>query len=78
MENPVLAIDNITTTSLRNIIGGELELDQTLTSRDIINSRMRSVLDAATGAWGGIKVHRVEVKKTLCRRRKFRMPWNGK
>ena len=63
VENPVLAIDNITTTSLRNIIG-ELELDQTLTSRDIINSRMRSVLDAATGAWG-IKVHRVEVKNIV-------------
>ncbi|HHY06240.1 MAG TPA: SPFH/Band 7/PHB domain protein [Clostridia bacterium] len=63
VENPILAIDNITTTSLRNIIG-ELELDQTLTSRDIINSRMRSVLDAATGAWG-IKVHRVEVKNIV-------------
>ncbi|MGI6588402.1 MAG: SPFH domain-containing protein [Peptococcia bacterium] len=63
VENPLLAIDNITTTSLRNIIG-ELELDETLTSRDVINARMRSVLDAATGAWG-IKVHRVEVKNIV-------------
>lgn len=63
VENPLLAIDNITTTTLRNIIG-ELELDETLTSRDVINTRMRSVLDAATGAWG-IKVHRVEVKNIV-------------
>lgn len=63
VENPILAIDNITTTTLRNIIG-ELELDETLTSRDIINARMRSILDAATGAWG-IKVHRVEVKNIV-------------
>lgn len=63
VENPILAIDNITTTTLRNIIG-ELELDETLTSRDVINAKMRSVLDAATGAWG-IKVHRVEVKNIV-------------
>jgi regulator of protease activity HflC (stomatin/prohibitin superfamily) len=63
VENPLLAIDNITTTTLRNIIG-ELELDETLTSRDVINTRMRSVLDAATSAWG-IKVHRVEVKNIV-------------
>ncbi|MGI6144576.1 MAG: SPFH/Band 7/PHB domain protein [Clostridia bacterium] len=63
VENPLLAIDNITTTTLRNIIG-ELELDETLTSRDLINTRMRSVLDAATSAWG-IKVHRVEVKNIV-------------
>ena len=63
VENPLLAIDNITTPTLRNIIG-ELELDETLTSRDLINTRMRSVLDAATSAWG-IKVHRVEVKNIV-------------
>ena len=63
VENPVSAIENLTATTLRNIIG-ELELDQTLTSRDIINSKMRSILDEATDAWG-IKVNRVEVKNIL-------------
>ena len=57
---PVTAIENLTATTLRNIIG-ELELDQTLTSRDIINSKMRAILDEATDPWG-IKVNRVEVK----------------
>jgi regulator of protease activity HflC (stomatin/prohibitin superfamily) len=57
---PMRAIDNLTTTTLRNIIG-ELELDETLTSRDMINNRMRIVLDEATDSWG-IKVNRVEVK----------------
>ena len=57
VENPVNAIENLTATTLRNIIG-ELELDQTLTSRDIINSKMRSILDEATDPWG-IKVNRV-------------------
>ena len=60
VENPINAIENLTATTLRNIIG-ELELDQTLTSRDIINSKMRSILDEATDPWG-IKVNRVEVK----------------
>lgn len=63
VENPLQAIDNISTTSLRNIIG-ELELDETLTSRDVINTRMRSILDQATEPWG-IKVHRVEVKNIV-------------
>lgn len=63
VENPVNAIENLTATTLRNIIG-ELELDQTLTSRDIINSKMRSILDEATDPWG-IKVNRVEVKNIL-------------
>ena len=54
VENPINAIENLTATTLRNIIG-ELELDQTLTSRDIINSKMRSILDEATDPWG-IKV----------------------
>lgn len=63
VENPLLAIDNISTTSLRNIIG-ELELDETLTSRDVINTKMRSILDQATEPWG-IKVHRVEVKNIV-------------
>ena len=58
--NPISAIENLTSTTLRNIIG-ELELDETLTSRDMINTRMRTVLDEATDPWG-IKVNRVEVK----------------
>ena len=63
VDAPVSAIENLTATTLRNIIG-ELELDQTLTSRDIINSKMRSILDEATDPWG-IKVNRVEVKNIL-------------
>lgn len=63
IENPINAIENLTATTLRNIIG-ELELDQTLTSRDIINSKMRSILDEATDPWG-IKVNRVEVKNII-------------
>lgn len=63
VHNPFLAIENLSATSLRNIIG-ELELDETLTSRDIINTRMRAVLDEATDPWG-IKVNRVEVKNIL-------------
>jgi regulator of protease activity HflC (stomatin/prohibitin superfamily) len=60
VENPKLAIDKLATTTLRNVIG-ELELDETLTSRDTINGKLRSILDEATDAWG-IKVNRVEVK----------------
>ena len=63
VENPINAIENLTATTLRNIIG-DLELDQTLTSRDIINSKMRSILDEATDPWG-IKVNRVEVKNIM-------------
>lgn len=63
VENPINAIENLTATTLRNIIG-ELELDETLTSRDIINTKMRAILDEATDAWG-IKVNRVEVKNIL-------------
>ncbi|MBP7479563.1 MAG: SPFH/Band 7/PHB domain protein [Spirochaetaceae bacterium] len=63
VENPINAIENLSATTLRNIIG-ELELDGTLTSRDIINSRMRSILDEATDPWG-IKVNRVEVKNII-------------
>ena len=63
IEDPINAIENLTATTLRNIIG-ELELDQTLTSRDIINSKMRSILVEATDPWG-IKVNRVEVKNIL-------------
>ena len=63
VDNPISAIENLTATTLRNIIG-ELELDQTLTSRDIINSKMRSILDEATDAWG-IKINRVELKNIL-------------
>ena len=60
---PINAIENLTATTLRNIIG-DLELDETLTSRDIINSRMRAILDEATDPWG-IKIHRVEVKNII-------------
>ena len=63
VDRPINAIENLTATTLRNIIG-DLELDETLTSRDIINSRMRSILDEATDPWG-IKVNRVEVKNIL-------------
>ena len=63
VENPINAIENLTATTLRNIIG-ELELDETLTSRDIINAKMRSILDEATDPWG-IKVNRVEVKNII-------------
>ncbi len=63
VEYPISAIENLTATTLRNIIG-ELELDQTLTSRDIINTKMRSILDEATDPWG-IKVNRVEVKNII-------------
>ena len=60
VENPIMAIENLTATTLRNIIG-ELELDETLTSRETINTKMRSSLDTATDPWG-IKVNRVELK----------------
>jgi regulator of protease activity HflC (stomatin/prohibitin superfamily) len=63
VEHPLNAIENLSATSLRNIIG-ELDLDGTLTSRDVINSRMRSILDEATDPWG-IKVNRVEVKNII-------------
>ena len=63
VENPMNAIENLSATTLRNIIG-ELELDGTLTSRDVINTRMRSILDEATDPWG-IKVNRVEVKNII-------------
>ncbi len=63
VESPISAIENLTATTLRNLIG-ELELDQTLTSRDIINTKMRSILDEATDPWG-IKVNRVEVKNII-------------
>ena len=63
VENPMSAIENLTATTLRNIIG-ELELDQSLTSRDHINTKMRSILDEATDPWG-IKVNRVELKNII-------------
>ena len=63
VEHPMNAIENLTATTLRNIIG-DMELDQSLTSRDTINSRMRSILDEATDPWG-IKVNRVELKNIL-------------
>ena len=63
VTNPILAIENLTSTTLRNIIG-ELDLDQTLTSRDIINTKMRTILDEATDPWG-IRVTRVELKNII-------------
>ena len=63
VENPISAIENLTATTLRNVIG-EMELDHTLTSRDVINSKIRVVLDEATDAWG-IKVNRVELKNIV-------------
>jgi len=63
VEQPMVAMETLTATTLRNIIG-ELELDQTLTSRDVINTKMRSILDEATDPWG-IKVNRVELKNIL-------------
>ena len=63
VENPISAIENLSATTLRNIIG-DLELDQTLTSRDVINTKMRVILDEATDPWG-IKVNRVELKNIL-------------
>ena len=63
VEHPMSAIENLTATTLRNIIG-DMELDQSLTSRDVINSRMRSILDEATDPWG-IKVNRVELKNII-------------
>ena len=63
VENPLMAIENLTATTLRNIIG-DLELDQTLTSRELINSHMRSALDEATDPWG-IKANRVELKNII-------------
>ncbi|MDD2457864.1 MAG: SPFH/Band 7/PHB domain protein [Eubacteriales bacterium] len=63
IENPIMAIENLSATTLRNIIG-DLELDQTLTSRDLINTKMRLILDEATDPWG-IKVNRVELKNII-------------
>ena len=63
VENPMIAIENLTATTLRNIIG-DLELDGTLTSRDLINTKMRAILDEATDPWG-IKINRVELKNIM-------------
>ena len=63
VENPISAIENLSATTLRNIIG-DMELDHTLTSRDVINSKIRVILDEATDAWG-IKVNRVELKNII-------------
>ena len=63
VENPIMAIENLTATTLRNVIG-DLELDETLTSRETINTQMRATLDVATDPWG-IKVNRVELKNII-------------
>lgn len=75
VERPMMAMETLTATTLRNIIG-DLELDQTLTSRDVINTKMRAILDEATDPWG-IKVNRVELK-TSCPRRTSRTPWKSR
>ena len=66
VERPMMAIENLTATTLRNIIG-DLELDETLTSRDTVNTKMRAILDEATDAWG-IKINRVELKNIIPQR----------
>ena len=63
VENPIMAIENLSATTLRNVIG-DMELDETLTSREVINTKMRSALDVATDPWG-IKVNRVELKNII-------------
>ncbi|MBQ6844002.1 MAG: paraslipin, partial [Agathobacter sp.] len=63
VENPIMAIENLTATTLRNVIG-DLELDETLTSRETINTKMRATLDVATDPWG-IKINRVELKNIM-------------
>ena len=63
VENPIMAIENLSATTLRNIIG-DLELDETLTSRDTVNTKMRAILDEATDPWG-IKINRVELKNIM-------------
>ena len=63
VENPIMAIENLTATTLRNVIG-DLELDETLTSRETINTKMRATLDIATDPWG-IKINRVELKNIM-------------
>ena len=63
VENPIMAVENLTATTLRNIIG-DLELDDTLTSRETINTKMRTILDEATDPWG-IKINRVELKNII-------------
>lgn len=63
VERPMMAMENLTATTLRNIIG-DLELDETLTSRDTVNTKMRSILDEATDPWG-IKINRVELKNIM-------------
>ena len=75
VENPIMAIENLTATTLRNIIG-DLELDQTLTSRETINAKMRASLDIATDPWG-IKVNRVELKNIILPQQ-FRMRWRSR
>ena len=76
VENPIMAIENLTATTLRNIIG-DLELDQTLTSRETINTKMRSALDVATDPWG-IKGQPCGVKRTLSLRQRSRMRWRNR
>lgn len=76
VEQPMMAMETLTATTLRNIIG-DLELDQTLTSRDLINTKMRALLDEATDAWG-IKVGRVELKNIMPPGKLSRSPWRSR
>ena len=75
VEQPMAAMETLTATTLRNIIG-DLELDQTLTSRDVVNTKMRAILDEATDPWG-IKVNRVELKNILPPK-EIRTPWRSR
>ena len=75
VENPISAIENLTATTLRNIIG-DLELDETLTSRDVINTRMCTILDEATDPWG-IKINRIEVKN-IFHQKIYKKQWKNK
>ena len=76
VEKPMMAIANLSATTLRNIIG-DLELDETFTSRDIIITKMRTILDEATDPWG-IKVNRVEVKNISFRQRRSSRRWKSR
>ncbi len=76
VARPIVAIENLTATTLRNIIG-QLELDESLSSRDLINTQMRAILDEATDPWG-IKVNRVEVKNIQIHQLTFKKLWKSR
>ena len=76
VENPIMAIENLTATTLRNIIG-DMELDETLTSREVINTKMRAALDIATDPWGN-QSQPCGTEKISCLRQLFRKPWRNR